>query len=303
MPRYARRTRRSVARRKPSRRSSYRRSSVKKRTYRKKTSRKTILNISSRKKRNGMLSWSNTSSTGAFQTVAVGPAIINGTTGASFLWNATAQDLFNTNGRENTIAEVAARTSTTCYMRGLAETLRISTSTGLPWFHRRICFTAKSPFLPVPNPGATVVRPTFSETSNGIERLWFNASINNDTQDVNNTNSVVFKGAFNVDWNDPIVAPLDTSRITVKYDKTFTYRSGNQVGTVKTKKFWHGMNSNLRYDDDEQGDYESSSYYSVQSKEGMGNYFVYDVFSPLTGATSTDILRIDTNSTLYWHEK
>lgn len=301
----ARRTRRYAARRKPSRRSPRRPSYRKKRTYRKKTSRKSVLNITSRKKRNGMLSWANTSTTnGGSVTVGPGPAVIRGDIPGLFLWNATAQDLLSTLGGPDSISQQAARTATTCYMRGLSEHLRISTNTGVPWFHRRICFTSKGSFTAAVNPGATQPRQTFVDVApGGVERLWFNAQINNDNNDVASIFQVVFRGFVGRDWTDPIVAPTDPVRITVKYDKTWTYKSGNQVGTVKETKIWHPMNKNIVYDDDENGDTEESSYISTTSKAGMGNYFVLDIFSALTGAAATDLCRVDANSTLYWHER
>jgi hypothetical protein len=63
------------------------------------------------------------------------------------------------------------------------------------------------------------------------------------------------------------------------------------------------MNHNLVYDDDENGDVESSSYNSTTSRAGMGDYYVIDMFQPGAGGSSTDLLQITTNSTLYWHEK
>lgn len=63
------------------------------------------------------------------------------------------------------------------------------------------------------------------------------------------------------------------------------------------------MNQNLVYDDDEAGAAEVTNRFSVDSKAGMGDYYIYDLFSPGTGGTSTDQIVIVPNSTLYWHEK
>lgn len=80
-------------------------------------SKRRILNTTSRKKRNGMLSWSNTASTGASQTVGVGPAYVNGAGSGFFLWAASAQDLYSgSNAGLSTVVQEAARTATTCYM-------------------------------------------------------------------------------------------------------------------------------------------------------------------------------------------
>jgi hypothetical protein len=114
---------------------------------------------------------------------------------------------------------------------------------------------------------------------------------------------LLYKGLAGKDWDDLIVAPVDTSRISVKFDKTWTIQSGNSNGVVRERKLWHPMNKNIVYDDDENGDVEQASYFSVDSKAGMGDYYVVDIIQPGTGATSSDLLQISTNSTLYWHEK
>lgn len=63
------------------------------------------------------------------------------------------------------------------------------------------------------------------------------------------------------------------------------------------------MNKNLVYNDDEAGTSESTGYYSVDSKAGMGDYYVLDLMSGGQGATASDLLRLDLSSSLYWHEK
>lgn len=271
-------------------------------------SRKAVLNTTSKKKRNGMLSYSNTSSTGASQTVQVGSAFVNGASAGSsvglFLFSPTCMDL--TSPTSHIVSQEAGRTSRVCYMKGFSEHLRIQTSSGLPWFHRRICFTAKgiNPFNSV-STGDTPTNPysVYVETSSGLERLWFNQNVNA----MGNTSaaqlSILFKGVANQDWNDYILAPIDTSRITLKYDKTKVIKSGNASGALVERKLYHPMNHNLVYDDDEQGIAEASSHYSVDSKAGMGDYYILDIVQPGVGATSADTINIVANSTMYWHEK
>lgn len=264
-------------------------------------SKKRLLNTTSRKKRNGMLSWSNSTPAAASRTVAQGAAYVN-STGAFFVFSPTMQTL----DAQSTVQNPASRTATTCYMRGLSEHIRIQTSSGVPWFHRRICFTQKGP-----NPftaSSTTDTPTqtynpYLDTSSGIERLWFNIGINNMSNSQQNMWGLLFKGQVGKDWDDLITAPVDNSRLSIKFDKTWTLQSGNTNGVVRERKLWHPMNKNLVYDDDENGDIEQSSYYSVDSKAGMGDYYVIDFIQPGTGATQTDLLQISANSTLYWHEK
>lgn len=264
-------------------------------------SKRRILNISSTKKRNGMLSWSNSTPTAASRPIAQGPAYVN-STGAFFVYCPTAQTL----DAQSTVANQASRTATTCYMKGLSEHVRIQTSSGVPWFHRRICFTQKgaSPFN-VTSQSDTPTQPfnPYADTSNGIERPLFNVSINNMNVTLAGMWALLFKGQNGKDWDDLILAPLDTSRLTIKFDKTWTMQSGNGNGIVRERKLWHPMSHNIVYDDDENGDIENPSYFSVDSKAGMGDYYIVDLIQPGTGATSTDFLQIGTNSTLYWHEK
>lgn len=268
-------------------------------------SKKRILNVTSTKKRNGMLSYTNTDAAGLSRPLASGPAVVNGRDGATFLWLATAQDL-SANGSTNTVAQVAARTASTCYMRGLAENLTIQTSSPLPWFHRRICFTFRgpTPFINITPPDVPVITYSpFIETSNGMQRLWLNQNLNGQTATRNQIEGVLFKGSSGQDWSDIFNAPIDTTRVDLKYDKRFTYHSGNGNGVFRKKIFWHGMNHNLVYDDDETGATEQASYVSVDSKAGMGDYYVMDYFSGGLGAAVTDLLAVRNNSTLYWHEK
>lgn len=269
-------------------------------------SKKRILNVTSRKKRDTMLSWSNTAPNGAPQSFAVGGANIPGSTYGSFLWCATARDLSNGSGA-NTISLQSQRTAQVCFMRGLSEKLRIQTNSGLPWFHRRICFTSKAIqfYTRAAADTGSLVNPVapYLESSNGYTRLWSNDQINNIPNTVNERQSLIFKGSNGQDWNDILIAPLDTARINVKYDRTQMIRSGNANGTVKLINLWHPMNKNLVYDDDEAGDRMTASPISVQSKLGMGDYYVYDIFVPGVGATATDILNVGAVSSLYWHEK
>lgn len=264
-----------------------------------------------------MLNWSNTTSSGVNQNATQGQAYVSGaapyssgvslaTSGGRFLWCPTARNLTDNSGANDSIVNAAQRTATTCYMRGVAENLRIQTSSGVPWYWRRICFTSKGPTF-----NATVTADSPNEplspaldTSVGIVRLWNNEQVIVGAGNTTNTReSVLFKGVKNNDWDDPITAPLDNTRVTVKYDKTRVIKSGNANGTVLDVKLWHPMNKNLVYDDDENGEATSSAYFSTDAKAGMGDYYIYDFFVPGAGAGASDLLRIGGGSTMYWHEK
>lgn len=253
-----------------------------------------------------MLAWSNTTASGTSMTVGVGSANINGATGAMFIFCPTAMDLLQGATNPNYAINTAERTATTCYMRGFSERLRMQTNSHLPWFHRRICFRWRGlgPFN-TGNSSDTVVqtfRP-YVDTTNGMERLWFNQSINTMNVTVNAQLDILFKGTANQDWNDLIVAPIDTARVDLMSDKTWTIKSSNEAGTLVERKLWYPMNKNLVYDDDETGESMKTAYLSVDSKAGMGDYYIIDFFSGGVGGSSSDLLNIASSSTLYWHEK
>lgn len=255
-----------------------------------------------------MQTYSNTTSSGASQTIQPGTAFVSGASGtiAFFLFQVTAQNLSALGGGSNIFINVAERTSSTCFMRGFSENIRIQTNTGIPWFHRRICFCSRggSPFNIV-NKADTPIQASGNsvDTSNGMQRLWKNASINAQPNTIADQYDFLFKGSSGVDWSDVILAPVDTARVDLKFDKTWTIKSGNQNGTVIERKLWHPMNKNIVYDDDESGEAESSSYFSVSDKQGMGDYYVLDLITPGLGGSSSDLLNIYSNSTLYWHER
>lgn len=273
-------------------------------TKRRAMSKRRVLNVTSRKKKDTMLAMSNTTVTGTPQPVTVAPASVNANTGGTFLWCATARDLTPGAGDLARIAQDATRTAHLCYMRGLAENLRIQTNSSLAWFHRRICFTYKGtvPFRTRPS-ADTGTAVQYIETSNGMQRLWFNSTINQTPNYLNDINGVIFKGAQGIDWNDTMTARVDSARIGVKYDKVRLIKSDNENGAIRVQKHWHPMNKNLLYDEDETGASTDVSYWSAQSKVGMGDYYIIDFFQGAFGGGTGDIIRIDSTSTLYWHEK
>nr|WIW72170.1 MAG: capsid protein [Genomoviridae sp.] len=244
---------------------------------------KKILNVTSEKKRNGMVSMSNTSDTGSSRALAVAPLFVNGNNGnAVCVFNATAQDMnINDSGNIGSKANTSTRTATSCYIRGLSEHLRIETNSAVPWMWRRIVFRTKDAFFSSTAKTATeVAAPQFwTDTSAGMERVWFNLLVN------------------------AISAPTDNLRITVMYDKTRIIRSGNNSGVLLTPKMWHGYNGTLVYDDDEDGGAITSAYTSTDSNAGKGDMIIVDYFVSSSASVATDQLKLQSSSTLYWHER
>lgn len=268
--------------------------------------RKSILNLTSRKKRDTMLNWSNTSASGAAIGANVQAYTTNGSRVGWVVFCATARDLNNNAGGANILIDEPDRTATTCYMRGMSENLKYETNTGVPWLHRRICFTVRpqTPFHDVTT-GDTPTISTFNraETSLGWTRAWIDLSLNAMPETMRFQRALLFKGDQDKDWTDIMTAKVDTRRVDLKSDTTYRISSGNATGVFRERKRWYPMNKNLVYADDESGDAMQSNVYSVQDKRGMGDYFVVDIFQAGTAATKDDVLKITSSTSLYWHEK
>lgn len=252
-----------------------------------------------------MISVTNSNAVGqTTATATITGTTVNGVDGAFYVFSPTARDLFAPNGNTN-VTEMAQRTATTCFMRGFSEHLRIQTSSPIPWFHRRICFTYRGITFKNSTGGTPIATysPYRDDAVRGMTRYWLNSANNGTSGFVSLMQDTLFKGTYNLDWNDLITAPVDTARVDLKFDKTFTYKSGNAVGIVKEHKLWHGMNKNLVYNEDEQGTDMGTDYYSVQDKRGMGDYYIIDIIQAGEGSAATDLMRINNTSTLYWHEK
>jgi len=264
-----------------------------------------IINMTARKKRDTMLSWTNSTSanqTGS-TTYSTNAAVVNGgladTYAATFVWCATARDnTKNIEGEKGTVYESATRTSSTPYMVGLSEHCEIQVNSGMPWQWRRICFTYKGTILTNTTSFASAI-----ETSNGWTRVLNQLAGNPGSDPQYSLFVKLFKGQNTSDWVDPMTARTDNSRVTVKYDKTITISAGNDDGVIRKYKRYHPMNSTLVYDDDELGGGENMASYSNLGKAGMGDYYVVDMFRARDGSTASDKLYFRPTSTLYWHEK
>lgn len=261
---------------------------------------KWLLNTTSTKKRDTMLCSTNVTAsnpTGS-GTYTAAPAILTGATYEYILpFQLSNRDLTSALGVKGVVSDVAARTSTTCFMRGYKECITIQTTDGLPWLWRRIVFTTKGPLFLTSPTGFTL----YQETSNGFGRVVNAAPAGS----VDAFISTAFRGTRNVDWNDLMDAPIDTSRVTLLYDKCIKLASGNEDGMIKKFNFWHPFNKNLVYDDDENGgsEFQAGNGFSTRSKAGMGDIYVVDYIRPRMGGTTSSQLSFHPQATLYWHEK
>lgn len=263
-------------------------------------SKKRILNTSSRKKRDTMLSVTNTSigNPVGSSTYLIAPAVITADRNAFWVWSPTARSMDRGDGIA-LIGDEASRTATNVYMRGLKEKIAITTNDACPWFWRRIVFYSKLPaFRTATTGGGNAFSPYFYG-SNGYNRM-VNQPVNGSAYD-----DGIWKGTLNKDWNDFITAPVDNRRVDLRYDKTISLNSGAAQGFSRNFNRWHPMNKTLTYDDDENGGAESLSPWSVSDKRGMGDMYIVDIFQSGAGrgTGTTSQLYFRPEATLYWHER
>lgn len=270
--------------------------------------RRHLLDVASKKKRDTMRSYAAIAS-----AVNPGPLVMGG--GASIApafgmhivpWLATARDLDNSAGG-GLPAQMAQRTATSCFMRGLRETIRLSTSTSSPWEWRRVCFTLKGNPVTVVNSTGVLVPYWYETAPDGWIRLALDLTASSATSDqlaiAAQLVTHIFEGTYGSDFSDILTAKLDTTKISVRYDHTTNIQSSNNSGTQNVFKRWHGMNHNLIYEDTENGALMTEGITSTEGRPGMGDFYVVDFFKPHPSATASDQLSFQPQATLYWHER
>lgn len=252
-----------------------------------------------------MLTITNTNDSGNAQANNQPRYVVQGNIGGVSLWCATARDLSLFSGSVGSVAQTPVRTASTCFMVGLAENIRFQTVNDCAWLWRRIVFKHRGPIFRTLAAGDTPVNPFIvnQETSVGHGRLFLNQAVNAMGNTSATQQAYLFKGSVNVDWRDLMTAPIDTLRVDRYSDVTTRISSGNSRGVIKSVKRWYPMGKNLTYNDDESGDVMTTNNFSVEDKQGMGDFYVYDIFQAAAGATSSDQLIVESTSTLYWHEK
>lgn len=262
--------------------------------------RKNVLNITSRKKQDTMLPWTNAtaSSVSGGTTFTNQAAVLVGGSTYIFPWICTARDNTLVNGTPASIFHQSSRTATECYMRGLKERIQVQTNSGMPWQWRRICFTLKGDTLSQYNETAYKL---YAENSSGWARVVSNTGATSNLATA--INNLVFRGQVGADWSALFNAKVDNSRVSLKHDKTTYIRTGNASGIMRDYHRWHPMNSNLVFDDDESGLSMVPSYFSTEGRQGMGDYYVIDIIAAGSGSTTSDQLTFNPQTTLYWHER
>lgn len=270
-------------------------------------SRKRILNITSKKKKDTMLPWTGEQNSNV--TGASGPRTFNASDGLiTLLWCPTKRQRLTSDNPTSApnVADDATRTASTCYYRGLKEKYIVRTTGSAAWRWRRICFTFRSDaFLQLPTVNPGIYQAVLDNlTSNGYARSLnaYNATDLNQQEMLNRVYAYVFQGTQFSDWATPLTAKVDNDRVTLKYDRTITIQSGNDAGVIKDFNFWHPMNRNLHYDEDERGGVTQNGDFSALTSRSMGDYYVMDMVT-CNDSSSEESLVMSPTATLYWHER
>lgn len=286
-----------------------RKSTVKRKSYRKKAptrriSRKRILNVSTRKKQDTMLSFYGDARES--NPTAQGPIVIPASDGGSCIaWMPSVRlPAENPALAQPTVFDSSTRTSTEIYMRGLKERIEIQTDSSEPWRWRRIVFSFfGKDILQYAGIASSEMGRLDLLTSNGYAR--FNAKLSPSADVVVNSvhsqlNNKVFKGRLNIDYDNVMNAKTDSNEVKIWYDRTRMITSGNDSGVLKQYHLWHSFNSKFIYDDFEFGGETAGRGFSASNRNSMGDVYVVDYFEPLS---ATGNLRFWPNASLYWHER
>jgi len=196
----------------------------------------------------------------------------------------------------------ARRTATRTYVTGVAETYRLTPNSSIQWWHRRIVFSTKDTLTSTLNSAigaepasGDITRRPFRDLSATSTGVWQDLAVT--------LIELLFKGTIGVDWQDPMKAPVDRSRVNIHSDRFTSINSGNDQPRARIVKHYTPIRKTLQYNDEENGTSVAVSPYSVDSKIGIGNIFVADFFHCPAPAEPTDELSITSNSTYYWNEK
>ncbi|QCS37579.1 capsid protein [Tortoise genomovirus 17] len=296
-----RRTRKTIRRKSYARRRPLTRSTRRFRSYR--PTKKRILNLTSRKKSDTMAV--NLAYPASADPAAIGNKILTSANPLqATIWCATARPLREifTNDRGEV---TAGRNARTCFIRGLKFNDTYVTDDGEGWRHRQIIFTNKGDLpLGEENEGDRTIS---SVTSSDGRETFYRGMADLPLESRTPLFALLFKGNGNpsagvLDWTDLINAPVDRTRFKVLSDRHVNIRSGNDSGTVLSRKTWVPINKNLVYGDEEVGNQMFSTYKSTTGKPGIGDVYVLDIFTCINVAAGSTML-FNPTTTLYWHEK
>lgn len=312
MPKYQRRSRPRVvrARRKPSR---YARRSVRtyrrRRPYKARISKRRILNITSRKCQDTLLSITNIHSDGVINLAnpsplpLISPLTFKGNNLAVTLHCITARPLnLSVAGPDNP----AGRLSNQCFIRGFKERLDFRLAAGETVQWRRVVFAGK---------GISAFNTAIVSTADGPAdwqpdghregesfRSMINLNAHSKYANVLAGISALFKGESGIDYVGIGNAKLDRTNYNILSDHTVNVCPTTTAPYAKTFNRWHPINKTIVYLHDESGnDLGANSKFSTTSKLGCGDIYVLDFYTGIGSATT--LHQVASQSTIYWHER
>lgn len=247
-------------------------------------SRRHILNITSEKKQDTMISLS-----------AISPIVVGGYVGPS------AHLLFCPTYRNRTSDDSgfnedpgAGRTAQHTYAKGIREKIFFTSSGGSPLRWRRIIFSTKSRL-----DGVDPNKYQFSSGAGVRSRPMLPL----DGTSIANLQLAIFQGKPATDYIGSLDGKVDLDMIKVHKDMNMVVNPGNATGNTKVMNFYTPLEKNLTYADTEVGNEDASSPYSEFSAKGLGNVFIYDIFETVVTTSPESQIQFLPNTTYYWHEK
>jgi len=238
----------------------------------------------------------------------LGPVLLTGP--QIILWCPTFRPRFPTGTPGAFQESEAGRENTTAFIKLIKERVRLETTSSAPWQWRRLVFTWKGLLTDVATlPVTSYTRTqTNSLDANRFDVMRVTAPLTGPQQGV--LLSLLLRGAAGEDWFDPITAYKDTLNVKFLYDRTRTINSANEEGCIREYTDKHWILKNLKYNDVEVGTVSAVNPvtgvgvagFSTQSRVGMGDVYIADIFRPINASGSTQINFLP-ECQIYWHEK
>lgn len=206
----------------------------------------------------------------------------------------------------NNYAYLAARTSSRTWVKGISETYSIIPSDASCWWWRRIVIHYKGDWNNTP---PIIFQNIGAQTSTGGTTYRYFTDLTGDasgafTNLFDSVNDILFRGVKTTDWSDPMLAKVDTARVSLISDVTRMISSQNDSPRPRNVKTYVPVNKTIQYDDEENGTSVTPSFMAVENKIGIGNIYVFDLFNcraPISVASTQ--LQVSSSMTYYWHEK
>lgn len=182
------------------------------------------------------------------------------------------------------------------FWKGFAENIRFDTNSPNPLLVRRIVFSTPYRIELAGPVNDNTTQPT-RVVSNGKHYI----GLGNGPKNVDML-ELLLAGKNQQDWNDPMTAKVDTSRVKVHSDRTLNIRSGNTGDAYRQFKFYDRINRKMVYDDEENANTVDPSGWAATAYGGnlQNIYCAYILLNLGSLNMNPNIYQM---RTAYWHEK